>query len=74
VAKAKRIIVKPGDKIQFQDVEVLVVTSATQVIKNSVKGGGAVNLVCQSSPAKPANERVDKAENAASVGLLCTLG
>ena len=73
-AKAKRIIVKPGDKIPFQGVDVLVVTSATQVIKNGVKGGGAVNPVCQNTPAKPANDRVDKAENAASVGLLYTFG
>jgi competence protein ComEC len=73
-AKAKRIIVKPGDKIPFQDVDVLVVTSATQVIKSGVQGGGAANPVCQNSPVKPANDRVDKTENAASVGLLYTFG
>ena len=33
-----------------------------------------MNSVCQNSPAKPANDRVDKAENAASVGLLFTFG
>jgi len=73
-AKAKRIIVKPGDKIPIKGVDVLVVTSATQVIKAAVKGGGAANPVCDNSPARPANDRVDKAENAASVGLLYTFG
>jgi competence protein ComEC len=73
-AKAKRIIVKPGDRIPFKGAEVLVVTSALQVIKSAVKGGGAVNTVCENSPAKPANDRVDKAENAASIGLLYTFG
>jgi beta-lactamase superfamily II metal-dependent hydrolase len=73
-AKAKRVIVKPGDKIPFQGVDVLVVTSAMQVIKGGVKGGGAANPACASSPSKPANDRVDKTENAASVGLLYTFG
>ncbi len=73
-AKAKRVIVKPGDRIPLQGVDVLVVTSAMQVTKSGVKGEGAVNPVCQNSPAKPANDRVDKAENAASVGLLYTFG
>jgi beta-lactamase superfamily II metal-dependent hydrolase len=73
-AKAKRVIVKPGDRIPFKGVDVLVVTSATQAIKTPVKGGGAANPVCQNSPAKPADDKVDKAENAASVGLLYTFG
>ena len=73
-AKAKRIIVKPGDKIPFKGVDVFVVTSAMQVIKSAVKGGGAVNPVCESSPAKPANDRVDKSENAASIGFLYNFG
>jgi competence protein ComEC len=73
-AKAKRIIVKPGDKIPFQGVDVLVVSSATQAVKRGVKGGGAVNLACQNSPVRAADDKVDKAENAASVGLLYTFG
>jgi competence protein ComEC len=73
-AKAKRIIVKPGDKIPLKGMDVRVVTSAMEVIKSPVKGGGGVNPVCASSPAKPFIERVDKAENAASVGLLYTFG
>jgi len=73
-AKAKRIIVKPGDRIPLKGVDVLVVTSATQEIKTAVKGGGAANPACAGSPARAANDRVDKAENAASVGLLYTFG
>ncbi len=73
-AKAKRVIVKPGEKIPLQGVDVLVVTSAMQVIKSGVKGGGAANAACQSSPPRPIVDSVDKVENAASVGLRYTFG
>jgi len=74
-AKAKRMIVKAGDKIPFKGVDVLVVTSAGEAIKTPVKGGGAPNPFCEGTPAKTwtrANE--DKSENAQSVGLLFTFG
>jgi competence protein ComEC len=73
-AKAKRVIVKPGDKIPLKGMDVLVVTSAMEVIKSPLKGGGAANPLCASSPAKPFSEQVDKSENAASIGLLYTFG
>jgi beta-lactamase superfamily II metal-dependent hydrolase len=75
VAKAKHIVVKPGDKIPFAGVDVLVITSAFQAIGKPVQGGGAANPFCaeaQSMTRPRANE--DTSENAASVGLLYTFG
>jgi competence protein ComEC len=75
VAKAKHLVVKAGDKIPFQGVDVLVVTSAGQAIKTPVTGGGAPNPFCESTPAmtwKGTNE--DESENAQSVGLLFIFG
>jgi competence protein ComEC len=75
VAKARHLVVKAGDKIPFQGVDVLVVTSAGQAIKTPVTGGGAPNPFCDSTPPmawKGANE--DESENAQSVGLLFTFG
>jgi competence protein ComEC len=75
VAKARHLVVKAGDKIPFQGVDVLVVTSAGQAIKTPVAGGGAPNPFCDSTPPmtwKGANE--DESENAQSVGLLFTFG
>jgi competence protein ComEC len=69
-AKAKRTIVAPGDKIPFQGVDVLVLTSAGKTIKTPVKGGGAPNPFCASTPAK----EPDTTENAQSIGLLFTFG
>ena len=50
-AKGKRIIVKPGDKIPFKGVDVLVVMSAMEALKKPVKGGGAPNPFCEDTPA-----------------------
>jgi competence protein ComEC len=69
-AKAKRIVLKPGDKIPIEGLDALVVTSAGVVIKSPVKGGGAPNTFCSSTPSKSQ----DNSENAQSVGLLYTFG
>jgi competence protein ComEC len=76
-AKAKRVVLKPGDKIPVEGLDVLVVTSAGNVIKSPVKGGcaqmsgGASNASCSEAPPKP---QPDLSENAQSVGLLYTFG
>jgi competence protein ComEC len=71
VAKAKRIILKPGDKIPIRELDALVVTSAGNAIKTPAKGGGASNPACGSTPPKP---KPDDSENAQSIGLLYTFG
>ena len=70
-AKAKRITVKPGDRIPFAGVDVLVVTSAGAAIKSPVKGAGSPNPSCSSTQPQP---KPDPSENAQSVGLLYTFG
>lgn len=74
-SKAKRIVVKPGDRIPFGPVEVLVVTSGFEMLRTPVKGGGIPNPHCaetQTMSWPQVNE--DRSENAASVGLLFTYG
>jgi competence protein ComEC len=70
-AKAKRVILRPGDKIPVKGLEALVVTAAGNAIKSPVKGGGAPNSFCSSAPPKP---QADNSENAQSVGLLYSFG
>jgi beta-lactamase superfamily II metal-dependent hydrolase len=70
-AKAKRIVLKPGDRIPFAGVDVLVVTSAGEKIKSPVKGAGSQNPFCSGSQPKP---QPDTSENAQSIGLLYTFG
>jgi competence protein ComEC len=75
VAKAKHIVVKPGDKIPFQGVDVLVVTSAFQVIGKPLPGASAANPFCaETQPMTWPRENQDTSENAAGVGLLYTFG
>ncbi len=74
-AKAKHIVVKPGDKIPFQGVDVLVVASAGQTLKNPVAGGGVPNPYCQAAQPKTWDRSdEDVSENANSVVLLYTFG
>ena len=74
-AKGKRMIVKPGDKIPFKGVDVLVVMSAMEALKTPVKGGGSPNPFCEATPPKTwARVNEDVSENANSIGLLFTFG
>jgi len=73
--KGRRVTAKPGGKIPFGDVDVLVVMSATEPLKTPVKGGGAANPACAGVERMTwprGNE--DNSENGNSVGLLFTYG
>ncbi|MCL6546427.1 MAG: MBL fold metallo-hydrolase [Bryobacteraceae bacterium] len=74
-AKGKHIVVKPGDKIPFGPVDVLVVTSGGEMLRTPVKGGGIPNPFCaETQPMSWGRVNEDASENAASVGLLFTYG
>jgi competence protein ComEC len=45
-AKAGRTSVKAGDKVPFEGVDVLVVSSAGKTIQTPVEGGGVANPFC----------------------------
>ena len=68
VAKAHRMIVKPGDNIPIKGITVQVLTSAGNHISAPLTGAGAVNSYCGSDP-EPPN---DPGENARSLGTLIT--
>jgi competence protein ComEC len=72
---AKHLVVKPGDKIPFKGVDVLVLTSAEQVLKTPLKGAGKTNAACAATQPKTwtrGNE--DISENGNSLSLLITYG
>jgi beta-lactamase superfamily II metal-dependent hydrolase len=75
VVKAKHMVVKPGDKIPFAGVDVLVVTSAGVALKTPLQGAGAPNRFCaETKPMTWAEVNEDTSENANAVGLLFTFG
>ena len=71
-AKAKHTVVKPGDKIPFDGVTVVVATSNGEVLKTPLPGGGKPNPACASFA--PRDESHVDPDNRMSVGLVFTYG
>jgi len=73
--KGKRTVVKPGDKIPFKGIDVLVLTAAGKHITTPIKGGGAPNPYCKDTqPMKWTRADEDNSENGNAIGLLITYG
>ncbi len=70
LAKGRRLIVKPGDRIPLRGVEVLVVAARGELIGRPLPGAGAPNPYCEGVP----RQADDASENARSVGFLLTYG
>ena len=68
--RASHLIVRAGDKIPVEGIEVRVVEAAGQGLLRPLPGAGAPNPYCAS--AKP--QEADLSENAQSVGMLITYG
>jgi beta-lactamase superfamily II metal-dependent hydrolase len=69
-AKAKHTVVKPGDRITIAGLDWRIVSSAGNVLKDALPGGGQANGSCASF--KP--QAVDPSENAQSVGSRIVFG
>jgi len=68
-ASSKHTVAKAGDKIALGSVDVRVVTSAGEVVKAPLPGGGSPNPVCATF--KPGD---NNAEDPQSVGVFLTFG
>jgi hypothetical protein len=74
-AKAKHLVVKPGDKIPFAGVDVLVVTSNGEVLKTPLPGAGQPNPACAGvEPKTWGRTNEDDSENGHAIGMLFTFG
>jgi competence protein ComEC len=71
VAKAQHTVVKPGDRVPIAGLDWRIVTSAGQVLKTPLAGGGAPNPICAKVKAKDANPSDD---NSQSIGSVITFG
>jgi len=69
IANAKHTVAKPGDKIAMTGLQVVVVTSAGQVLKNPLPGAGKPNPYCAAY--KPGD---NNPEDPQSVGIHVTFG
>ncbi|HZF31534.1 MAG TPA: MBL fold metallo-hydrolase [Gammaproteobacteria bacterium] len=69
-AKASHVVAKPGDRVKLGDVDVRIVASAGEAIREPLPGAGQPNPLCASyKPMDP-----DPSENAQSVGSHFTFG
>jgi competence protein ComEC len=71
-AKAKHTVVKPGDRVPVAGLDWRIVTSAGQVLKKPLPGGGRPNPACAQFQKRPDPASPD--DNAASVGSVVTFG
>ena len=69
--KAQHLVVKPGDRLPLKDLDWRIVTSAGQVLKTPLPGGGKPNPACASYTPKDANPAD---ENSQSVGSAIAFG
>ena len=69
-AKSKHTVVKPGDRVAMRGVDVRIVASAGEPIRDAVPGAGQPNPLCATHQPKDA----DPSENAQSVGSHFTFG
>jgi beta-lactamase superfamily II metal-dependent hydrolase len=69
-AKSRHTVVKPGDRVAMRGVDVLIVASAGEPIRDAVPGAGRPNPLCATHQPKEA----DPSENAQSVGSHFTFG
>jgi beta-lactamase superfamily II metal-dependent hydrolase len=70
VGKTRRIVVKPGDGLPFQDITVRVLSAAGEVLDKPLPLAGLANPYCASEPRPPQ----DTTENGRSLGVLITYG
>ena len=69
--KAKHLVVKPGDRVPITGFEWRVVTSAGQVLKTPLPGGGKANPACAGFTPK---DITNDPENGQSLGSVIILG
>jgi len=72
IGTSKHLVAKPGDRIPITGLDWRIVTSAGQVLKTPLPGGGRPNPACASFEKRPDPATPD--DNAASVGSVVTYG
>jgi beta-lactamase superfamily II metal-dependent hydrolase len=72
--KAKRIVVKPGDRMPITGLEWRIVTSAGNVLTRPMSGAGKPNPACTDFTPRADKSNLRDPDDAQSVGSLITLG
>jgi beta-lactamase superfamily II metal-dependent hydrolase len=73
LSRGKRTIVKAGDKVRMDDLDITVVASANRFIRANLRGGGRPNAACAETRPKDESSYID-ADNGESAGFVMTYG
>jgi beta-lactamase superfamily II metal-dependent hydrolase len=73
LSQGKRTIVKPGDKVRMNGLDITTVASANQFIRSNLAGGGSRNATCAGVPKKDESAYPDT-DNGDSAGFVLTYG
>jgi competence protein ComEC len=72
--KAKRLVVKPGDRIPITGLEWRIAAAAGNMLKTPLPGGGRPNAACANFTPLPTNEGMVDPDDFHSVGSVVILG
>jgi len=73
LSQGKRTIVKPGDKVKMNGLDITAVASANQFIRSNLQGGGKQNAACTGVPRKDESAYADP-DNGDSAGFVLAYG
>jgi beta-lactamase superfamily II metal-dependent hydrolase len=73
LSQGKRTIVKPGDKVKMNGLDITVVAAANQFIRSNLPGGGKPNPACDGVPKKDESAYADP-DNGESAGFVLSYG
>jgi beta-lactamase superfamily II metal-dependent hydrolase len=73
LSQGKRTIVKPGDKVKMNGLDITTVASANQYIRTNLQGGGRQNTAC-TGVAKKDESAYPDTDNGDSAGFVMTYG
>ncbi len=73
LSQGKRTIVKPGDKVKINGLDITAVASASQFIRTNLPGGGRQNAACTGVQKKDESAYTDP-DNGESAGFVLTYG
>src|SRR5687768_2210345 len=73
LSRGKRTIVKPGDKVRMNGVDITTVASANQYLRANLRGGGRSNPACAGARPMDESTYID-ADNGESAGFVMAYG
>ena len=73
LSRGKRTIVKPGDRLRMDGLDIIAVAAANRYVRANLRSGGRANAACDGTPRKDESGYVDP-DNGDSAGFVMAYG